>query len=382
MNWRNQVLEGDVLARLADIPDESVHCVVTSPPYWGLRDYGVDGQIGLEPSMAEYLESMVDVFREVRRVLRHDGTCWVNMGDTYGGSWGAQSREHAGKHAPNVSALSANQVKAAQRRGSHTGSIPAGSGLKPKDLCGIPWRLALALQDDGWWLRSDIIWAKPNPMPSSVVDRPGVAHEYVFLLSKSRRYFYDAESVREPSKSLKVQHPTAIAFGREGLECDRPNQRNRQHRPNRAPRPSDNRGGNQGTGGIPKLMMKATPLVGGHGAMGSDGNGARYESSYCNPAGRNMRSVWEIAVRGFPDAHFATFPPELPTRCIKAGCPSDGVVLDPFLGSGTTALVALSMGRDFVGIELNPQYVAMAKRRIAEKLNELRLVQLAKEACS
>lgn len=381
MNWRNQVLKGDVLARLADLPDESVHCVVTSPPYWGLRDYGVDGQIGMEPTMGEFLGRMVGVFREVRRVLRRDGTCWLNMGDTYAGSWGAQSREHAGKHAPNVSAMSANQVKAAQRKSSRSGGIQAGSGLKPKNLCGIPWRLALALQDDGWWLRSDIIWAKPNPLPSSVVDRPGVAHEYIFLLTKSARYFYDADAVREPSRSMRPQHPRALSFGREVLEAERPGQTATQHRPNRKPRPSDCRGGNQGTGGIPKLTMKAIPLTGGHGAMGHNGNGHRYAAVTCNPSGRNMRSVWEIATARFPGAHFATFPPKLVERCIKAGCPHDGIVLDPFLGSGTTALVALTMSRDFVGIELNTEYAAMAKRRIAKKLEGLRLVRSMTEAC-
>lgn len=347
MLWRNQVLEGHVLARLADLPDESVHCVVTSPPYWGLRDYGVEGQIGLEPSMGEFLERMVAVFREVRRVLRRDGTLWLNMGDTYNTCAGAGNRPGSGLHGDDWSGPKCGPNRFPQR------------GLKPKDLCGIPWRLAFALQDEGWWLRSDIIWAKPNPMPSSVTDRPGVAHEYIFLLTKSARYFYDADAVREPSKSMKAQNPRALGFVRDGLESDRPNQRAKQHRPGR----------------VEKVSMKAAPLVGAHGSMGHDGLGHRYDSTYCNPAGRNMRTVWEIAVNGFSEAHFATFPPKLVEPCIKAGCPRGGIVLDPFMGSGTTALVALSMGRDFVGIELNPDYAAMARRRISEKQEGLRLLE-------
>lgn len=223
-------------------------------------------------------------------------------------------------------------------------------------------RLPLALQEAGWWLRSDIIWAKPNPMPSSVTDRPGVAHEYVFLLTKSAHYFYDADAVREPSKSARPQHPTALSFGREVAEASRPGQAATHHRPQR------------------KQAMKVEPLSGSHGSMGHDGHGHRYDSTYCNPDGRNMRTVWEIATKPFPEAHFATFPPALAERCIKAGCPRGGIVLDPFLGSGTTALVALTMGRGFLGIELNPDYAAMAMRRIQEKQESLRLLDFCQAA--
>ena len=192
------IILGDCRDVLKTLPDESVHCVVTSPPYFGLRDYGVDGQIGLEPTPDAFVAEMVGVFREVRRVLRTDGTCWLNLGDSYAGSWGAQSREHAGKHAPHVSALSANQVKAAAIRASGTGSASRTPGLKPKDLIGIPWRVAFALQADGWWLRQDIIWHKLNPMPESVTDRCTKAHEYLFLLTKSATYHYDNLAIAEP----------------------------------------------------------------------------------------------------------------------------------------------------------------------------------------
>lgn len=188
---------GDCLSVLPTLPAGVARTCVTSPPYFGLRDYGVDGQIGLEATPREFVDALVAVFREVRRVLADDGTLWLNLGDSYAGSWGAQSREQAGKHAPCVSQLSANKVRAAHRRTTGTGAIPVGSGLKPKDLMGIPWRVAFALQEDGWYLRQDIIWSKPNPMPESVTDRCTKAHEYLFLLSKSPHYYFDAEAIAE-----------------------------------------------------------------------------------------------------------------------------------------------------------------------------------------
>ncbi len=321
----------DVLEGLAQLPDESVHCVVTSPPYWGLRDYGTDGQVGLEATLDEYVAKMVAMFREVRRVLRSDGTLWLNMGDCYAGSCGAQSREHAGKHAPNVSALSANQVKAAQIR-NLTGSMERTPGLKPKDLIGMPWRIAFALQADGWWLRSDILWAKPNPMPESVTDRPTKAHEYVFLLSKSARYYYDADAVRTLYRPETRSDLVDGRWRKSNISgwANSPN----YHGANPTARPQRpcHRGG--------KVKQ-----------------------------GANLRSVWTISNGGkaaFPEAHFATFPTKLVEPCVLAGCPEGGVVLDPFCGSGTTGVVALRADRRFVGIELNPEYVQMARRRIGD----------------
>lgn len=308
------ILNGDCREMLKTLPDESVHCVVTSPPYFGLRDYGVDGQIGLEPTPDAFVAEMVAVFREVRRVLRSDGTLWLNLGDSYAGSWGAQSREHAGKHAPNVSALSANQVKAAAIRTSGTGSAARTPGLKPKDLIGIPWRVAFALQADGWWLRQDIIWSKPNPMPESVTDRCTKAHEYIFLLSKSDRYHYDQDAIRHD--------PT----GRAG------------------PMKFGNVGSNRAVQG------------------GRDKKGGAFDADGLK--GANRRSVWEVSTEPYREAHFATFPAALIEPCILAGCPKGGVVLDPFGGAGTTGLVADRLGRDAILVELNPEYAAMAERRI------------------
>lgn len=310
-----QILTGDCRNLLRTLPDDSIHCCVTSPPYFWLRDYGVDGQIGLEPSPAAFVDELVAVFREVRRVLRPDGTCWVNLGDSYAGSWGAQSREHTGKHAPNVSALSANQVKAAAVRESGTGSLSRTPGLKPKDLIGIPWRVAFALQADGWWLRQDIIWAKPNPMPESVRDRCTKAHEYLFLLTKSDRYHFDADAIREPASDVGREN------GREGRREDQ------KARP---------------PGTSPRTLARIDYTT----------------------IGRNKRSVWTVATEPFAEAHFATFPPSLIDPCILAGCPEGGTVLDPFGGAGTTGLVADRLRRDVILIELNPEYAEMAARRI------------------
>lgn len=366
---RHTILNGDVIACLRSLPDACVQCVVTSPPYWGLRDYGVEGQIGLEPTPEGYVEKMVEVFREVWRVLRDDGTLWLNLGDSYNGSGGV-----GGDYAPG--GLNAGQPKYPGRRIST---------LKPKDLVGIPWRVAFALQEDGWYLRSDIIWSKPNQMPESVTDRPTKSHEYIFLLTKQARYFYDADAIRE-----RIGEPVCMAasFRDGGIYTNN--------------RSFDNHG----------VKQKDT-----HG----DG-----DPSY---SGRNRRTVWEIATQPMPYAHFATFPEALVEPCIKAGtsergaCPKCGapwrrmvetspgglprkdteawnnggpltphkgyrgspivtqigwqpsctcgceetvpcVVLDPFGGSGTVAKVARDLGRSSVMIELNPAYVGIMKRRL------------------
>lgn len=295
-----RIVTADVMDGLAQLEDEGVHCVVTSPPYWGLRDYGVDGQIGLEPTPAEFVERLVDVFREVRRVLRKDGTCWVNLWDSYASqpSWGRGG----------------GSTLDGRKQGSEGGTSPdrSLSGLKPKDLIGIPWRVAFALQADGWWLRSDIIWHKPNPMPESVTDRCTKSHEYIFMLTKSERYFYDAEAIKEAGSG---RCPGNKVYKYDGLA------------------------GHETKHGI--LKQSNIPQV-----------------------DRNKRSVWTIATAPFNEAHFATFPPELPEICIKAGCPVGGTVLDPFSGAGTTCLVADRLQRNGIGIELNPEYAAMAQKRI------------------
>jgi DNA modification methylase len=310
-----KIILGDALEQLRLLPDESVHCCVTSPPYWGLRDYGVGGQLGLEATPEEYIAKMVEVFREVRRVLRSDGTLWLNIGDSYAGSWGAQGRqgatgEMAGRSvaaARERSIISAAQIAAHPQTTSNTGSIPAGSGLKPKDLVGIPWMLAFALRADGWYLRQDIIWHKPNPMPESVRDRCTKAHEYIFLLAKSERYYYDNEAIAENTESVCTRKRSS-AFRQQDENAE---------------------------------QMLTT-------------------------IGRNKRSVWTVTTQPFKEAHFATFPPALIEPCIKAGCPVDGTVLDPFGGAGTTGLVSDRLQRNAILIELNPAYATIAKNRITD----------------
>lgn len=290
------ILHGDALSRLREMPDESVNCCVTSPPYYGLRDYGVEGQIGLEPAPSEYIARLVEVFREVRRVLRSDGTCWINIGDSYAndGKWGGSS---GGKHAAELH----GNTSIGRRRNF--------TGLKPKDLIGIPWMLAFALRDDGWYLRQDIVWSKPNPMPESVKDRCTKAHEYVFLLARSGQYYFDHEAMQEPS--VKGSAGSTFNSGKTSTH-----------------------------------------------QLGRSSNIERLEDGK-----RNRRSVWTLPTLPTPDAHFATFPIDLAETCILAGCPPAGIVLDPFCGAGTTGLAALKHGRKFVGIEINPEYIEIARMR-------------------
>jgi site-specific DNA-methyltransferase (adenine-specific) len=389
----HRIIQGDCIEGLRTLPDASVHCCVTSPPYWGLRDYGHDGQIGLEGTPTAYVERIVEVFREVRRVLRDDGTLWLNLGDSYAAARGGTSMP-AETLAGGVSGRGDIVAKRGRESGYTPHRDPAAHGLKHKDLVGIPWRVAFALQADGWWLRQDIIWHKPNPMPESVRDRCTKAHEYVFLLTKSERYFYDAEAVSE----------AAI--------CDR--------KPGR--KITDTRE-THGTGG---------------GNAGINSLLARYHEGNA-PTTRNRRSVWTITTKPYSGAHFAVMPPDLVEPCILAGCPEQccpvcgagyeritakqkrfesgsgrsgnaiegkqdlaasetnstpdirmgpvvsvqtlgwapvcdcaasgtmpGTVLDPFAGSGTTLAVAAELGRSGIGCELNPEYIELASQRIAK----------------
>jgi len=313
-----RILQGDCRDVLRTLPDASVHCVVTSPPYWGLRDYGVAGQIGLEPTYGEYVKRMVEIFRDVRRVLRADGTLWLNLGDSYSNSdKGGYAKDRVtATDSMQRSNLGANFIGAPNRQPQ--------AGLKPKDLCGIPWRVAFALQDDGWWLRQDIIWSKPNPMPESVTDRCTKAHEYLFMLAKSERYFYDQDAIAEP----------AVYAGDE-----------RHLR-------SDN-----------TQVEREKPKQDGHSRRHAGFN-SRYFTGSPQAETRNKRSVWTVTTQPFSEAHFGTFRSTLIEPCILAGCPKGGTVLDPFFGAGTTGLVADRLGRDCIGIELNPAFVEMARKRI------------------
>lgn len=305
----DRILCGDALEMLRTLPDNSVHCCVTSPPYYALRDYGVDGQIGREDTPAQYVARLTDVFSEVRRVLRPSGTLWLNIADTYAGK-GNQGDSVDPKY-PNGRT---GQTVAINRRVE---------GCKAKDMIGIPWMLAFALRDSGWYLRSDIIWMKANPMPESCKDRPSRCYEHVFLLTKSRSYYYDAAAIAEPvaeSTPMRMRRK----FGKNKYSAGIPGQAHQHlndYRPN-------------------GYAEEDIPLL------------------------RNKRDVWQINSVPYKGAHFAAYPPKLVETCLLAGCPQDGIVLDPFLGSGTTAAVAKQMGRHYIGIELNPGYCALAEQRI------------------
>ena len=357
---RPEVIEGDVREVLKTFDDESVQCVVTSPPYWGLRDYGtasweggdedcehtindgtfdpkkgmvverpdrssdrsccircgakrIDAQLGLEPTPEEYVENMVSVFQEIKQVLRKDGTVWLNLGDSY---WGGK-----GKSGNSESTIRAGG-KGTTRPQDRKHDI-----FKPKDLVGIPWRVALALQADGWWLRNDIIWSKPNPMPEAVKDRLTKSHEYIFLLTKSKKYYYDNEAIKEPYMESSIQRINQASFDQQT-------------------------GGDKDYGKI-SVHSKNTNSIRGTLEKFKENLGG----------GRNRRTVWEITTQPYPGAHFATFPEEIPEICIKAGTKKGDVVLDPFVGSGTVCAVASRLGRNSIGIELNEEYLKLARKR-------------------
>lgn len=315
------ILTGDAWELAPTLPPESVDCIVTSPPYWGLRDYGHEGQFGLEATPDEYVERLVELFALLRPALKNEGTVWVNLGDSYAAN-GARGDTRGGFNARYF-----GRDIAPGKQADTVSVVPPATiapGLKPKDLVGVPWRVALALQADGWYLRSDIIWSKPNPMPESVTDRPTRAHEYVFLLSKTARYFFDQEAVREALAPSTL----TLAAGKMGWGASNP-----KHAAARA------------THG---------PAKRGEGRCGE------------NETGRNIRTVWTFPAQPYPGAHFAVFPPSIPERCIKAGCPEGGTVLDPFAGSGTTLQVARKLGRRSIGFELNDEYVRLIRDRLRQ----------------
>lgn len=334
-----RILQGDCRDVLKTLADGSVHCCVTSPPYFGLRDYGVDGQIGLEPTPAEFVAELVAVFSEVRRVLRDDGTLWLNLGDSYANDtkWGGQT---SGKH---VQALHGDAGIGRRRQNT---------GLKSKDLIGIPWRVAFALQADGWYLRQDIIWSKPNPMPESVRDRCTKAHEYLFLLSKAERYHFDNEAMQEPATDARGPGNVNAPKGQAEYEAGDGKHRTKAGLSAYAERQRSKRNSLART-------TATTPPPG----TNAQHRGDREDIDYTGT--RNKRSVWTVPTEPFKEAHFATFPPALIEPCIKAGCPIGGTVLDPFGGAGTTGLVADRLQRDALLIELNPAYAGIARRRIA-----------------
>ena len=306
------IINRDALYALRELPEESVHCCVTSPPYYALRDYGLDMQIGREDTPEQYIDRLTEVFRELRRVLRSDGTLWLNIADTYCGT--GNKGYHADPKNPKG------------RNGQQIARNNRVSGCKQKDLIGIPWLLAFALRADGWYLRSDIIWQKENPMPESVKDRPTRCYEHIFLLTKSKKYFYDAAAIAEPLA------PTTAARYRTGRSAG-------------------------------QKYADEVPGQGNVQGLNRARSGSYYDEALM-PTMRNRRDVWLINTVPYKGGHFAAFPPKFAETCIKAGCPKGGVVLDPFFGSGTTGAAAKQLDRHYIGIEINAEYCALARARI------------------
>lgn len=359
MTWT--LLQGDALDLLKTLPDESVHCCVTSPPYWGLRDYGCEGQYGLEATPGEYIAKMVEVFGEVKRVLRKDGTLWLNLGDSYA------KEGLSGMGDPTVGERNLGGMKPIAKKIPH--------GLKSKDLVGIPWRVAFALQADGWYLRSDIIWSKPNPMPESVIDRPTKSHEYIFLLAKSSRYYYDYEAIKEPSTYLQPNSPYSIKspYG-QGYTRRASTGVGFGHGTDKEKRARDRVRGSKGVINNPPNSALRIKVPGGwdirpgaHGTINREGRtvGEYNEIPIREGYTRNKRTVWTLPTHAFPEAHFATFPPKLIVPCILAGCPEGGTALDPFGGSGTTSFVAEQLERNSIIIEIKPEYCELIRRRMS-----------------
>jgi len=317
----NKIHHYNCLDGLKKLPDKSINCCITSPPYWGLRDYGVEDQLGLESTPQEYVNRLVEIFNEVKRVLRDDGTLWLNLGDTYNNSPAGHKTVESlqGSSTANVGNNHQSNLNA-----SHSRSVIKDGVLKQKDLVGIPYRVAFALQEQGWYLRNDIIWHKPNAMPESVKDRCTTSHEHIFLLTKSKNYYFNQDAIREPvTESTKERYNYGW-------------------------------GGNQQRG-----------YVNGEQNHFSDYVGTKKAKEDIKK-GRNKRDVWTVTTQPFPEAHFAVYPLDLIRPCVKAGCPEDGVVLDPFMGAGTTALVALQEDKNFMGFELNKEFIDIAYKRIGK----------------
>ena len=328
---KNTIIHGNSLEVLKSLPDNSIDCCVTSPPYYALRDYGCDGQIGLEETPEKYIESLCDVFSEVRRVLTPEGTLWLNIGDSYNGNKVGNTEVVKNK-------------KVSESNDFHK---KLWGGAKPKDLIGVPWMLAFSLRSQGWYLRQDIIWHKPNPMPESVTDRCTKSHEYIFLMSKSQKYYFDYEAIQEPCAD---QSRTNYACGNRtnGINKDR----------------NDNDFGERSKNWKPRTKNCQYDGQKPNSFHLSRENGEPDKEYYV----RNKRDVWSVNVKPCSEAHFATYPFELIKPCILAGCPENGIVLDPFMGSGTTAIVARSLNRNYLGVELNPEYIKIAHKRLEKHL--------------
>lgn len=349
-DWTNRCHFGDVRAVLRKMiaDDVKVQTIVTSPPYWGLRDYGHVGQIGLEDTPEEYVATMVEVFRLCFEVLADDGTLWLNLGDSYAGSWGAEGRTtNHGNSAYNASVTQQRSITNHPKKARRTTNLPRDTGIKAKDLVGIPWMTAFALRASGWYLRQGIVWHKPNPMPESVRDRCTKAHEDIFLMSKSPTYYFDQGAISEASADSTMSRLAQDVEGQAG--SDRV--------------PGKTNGPMKAAGRRNSFARTTKDSAGEHGQkpqFRDDREPVAYEGR------RNKRSVWTVSTKPYKGAHFATFPPDLIEPCILAGAPAGGVVLDPFFGSGTTGQVAQQLGRRFIGIELNEAYAPLQADRLRQ----------------
>jgi DNA modification methylase len=343
------ILNGDAREMLSTLPSDSVDCIVTSPPYWGLRDYGVEGQIGLEPTLNEFLDRLAQVFEECWRVLKPTGTLWINMGDCYFTGAGSARLPGGG-----------TQGKEFQGPKIQPNRVPGSADVRKKSLVGQPWRLAFRLIDQGWILRSEIIWHKPNPMPESVQDRPTRSHEQLFLFTKEEKYFYNGDAIRTPCPSSTLTRIGQGVDDQIGSNRVQGKTNGNMIAVSKSPAGCDRSNGSHGT--IHKegrTRKRDDPSIVAGSAKGIDERKGGYPTA-------NSRTVWTIPTEGFKGSHFATFPREIPRRCILAGCPERGVVLDPFAGSGTTSEVALSLGRKAIAIELNPEYMDLIKDRVSK----------------
>lgn len=356
MNDEVTILLGDCLQTLKTLDDACVQCVVTSPPYYGLRDYGMDGQIGLEETPEAYVEKLVQVFREVRRVLKDDGTLWLNLGDSYWTDSAPRKKSSdtfSDTWNPNDSAGNGGKRRTAAKHGD----------LKNKDLIGIPWMVAFALRADGWFLRQEIIWNKPNPMPESVTDRCTKSHEQIFLLSKNKSYYFDQDAIREPAKDSSVARLAQDIENQEGSE--RANGGRKTNGKMKAVKFGGNKYGDsvdQKHATKSGKEWKPTQGGGGTGFKGHSGNMKADGTLYITA---NKKTVWTVSTKPYKEAHFATYPPDLIEPCILAGSKEGDVVLDPFNGSGTTGAVSIKHHRKYIGCDLNPEYVKLSKKRFS-----------------
>ncbi len=351
----NKIHNEDCISGLKKLPDNFIDCCVTSPPYFGLRDYGVKEQIGLEDTPEQFVEKMVCVFEEIKRVLKPQGTLWLNLGDSYWGGKGKSGQSYSSE-AQQKRHIDGKSINRAEHQIAGVGKTrptdKKHETIKPKDLIGIPWMVAFALRANGWYLRQDIIWSKPNPMPESVTDRCTKSHEYIFLMSKSPKYYYDQAAIM---KDVAVSSISRLS-------------QDIQNQQGSARVPGKTNGNMKASSGHTRKSGNKERKNGSQRGCPEDSTSNVCGSVPWEGAKANKKSVWTVTTKPFREAHFATYPEDLIIDCIKAGCPENGIVIDPFMGGGTTALVARKINRNFIGFELNPEYIRIAEKRLSNSL--------------